>query len=220
MVRLLDRLRMVQRKENGEEMERQQEAMVEATNLHPGETTPLIHPHINRRSNLKHARRLLYVSHCFAQFSECAWQFALSLFLAAFANYQSLILVSMYGLIEGLTVCLLGAAAGRFVDGTNRLFAARFLIWTENVSVLIATFCCYLLLSMNQGRQVPDEPSPDANWIERHLHGVPLDASSILLLLGMFIFGPLAKILDRGFLVAIERDWVVVMSEEAADDRV
>jgi len=33
-------------------------------------------------------------------------------------------------------------------------------------------------------------------------------------LIGIHIFGPLAQIMDRGFLVAIERDWVVVMSSQ------
>ena len=139
--------------------------------------------------HLNQARRLLYVSHAFSQFSESAWQFALILFLAAFSNYQSLFLISTYGLTSGLSICLFGASAGRFVDTSNRLYAARFFIWTENLGVVIATALCYILLSMERDYMY--------------------DTRSVLLLLGIHFFGSLATILDKGFLVAIERDWVV-----------
>lgn len=46
------------------------------------------------------------------------------------------------------------------------------------------------------------------------MYGVPTDARSVLLLVGIHFFGPLAQIMDRGFLVAIERDWIVVMSQQ------
>lgn len=175
---------------------------------HPQATTPIA------SDTLQRARRLLYASHFSSQFSECAWQFALILFLAAFSNYQSLILISTYGLTSGLSVCLLGAQAGRFVDGYNRLFVARCLIWSENLCVLVATGLCYLLLLWNpitNAKIVQEDP----NWLQSKFAGVPLDLGSITLLIGIHFFGPLALILDKAFMVAIERDWVVILSEEA-----
>jgi iron-regulated transporter 1 len=167
---------------------------------------------------LEKARRLLYLSHFFAQFSESAWQFSLILFLAAFLNYQSLILISTYGLASGMGICLFGASAGRFVDGANRLHVARYFIWTENSAVLIATVMCYLLLMTTttthedvQGRE-EDTPS---SWRARNFPGITFDRWTIFLLVGIHFFGSLASILDKGFLVAIERDWVVVMSQVA-----
>jgi iron-regulated transporter 1 len=211
---------------------------VEATTLHTkmidNESTPLVVSDPSTLPavdfNLNKARRLLYVSHFFAQFSECVWQFALILFLAAISNYQSLILVSSYGLTAGLSVCLFGSAAGRFVDREDRLYAAQWFIWTENVCVLVATLFCYFLLRLHSGN-VNDEifdragsynnedESDDATWLQKHLYAVPLDFWSVVLLIGIHIFGPLAKILDKGFLVAIERDWVVIMSEAAVAGR-
>ena len=44
--------------------------------------------------NIKKAQRLIFVSHFVSQFSECAWQFAVVLFLAAVSDYQSILLVS------------------------------------------------------------------------------------------------------------------------------
>ena len=52
---------------------------------------------LKRENQLNYARKLLYFSHLFDQFSEGTWQFCLVLFLAAFSNYESLVLVSTYG---------------------------------------------------------------------------------------------------------------------------
>lgn len=166
-------------------------------------------------SDVDKARRLLYLSHFFAQFSEAAWQFALVLFLAAFTMYKSLLLISTYGLASGLSICMLGAQAGRFVDGSDRLVAASLFIWTENLSVLIATILCYLLLSFRPTVEVEDIVTEHLSWTERNFPSGALTPWSITLLIGIHFWGSLASVLDKGFLVAIERDWVVVMSHEA-----
>ncbi|GAX26929.1 solute carrier family 40 (iron-regulated transporter), member 1 [Fistulifera solaris] len=165
------------------------------------ETSELITRNETGGELLKKARRLLYLSHFFAQFSEAAWQFALILFLAAFTNYQSLFLISTYGVTSGLSIFLLGAKAGRFVDGSNRLFAATFFIWTENLSVVTATILCYLLLHHLDTAIAEQTFSTVTPW-------------SVFLLVGIHFWGSVASILDAGFLVAIERDWVVIMSQE------
>ena len=196
------------------------------------------------QNDLQTARRILYVSHIFAQFSEQAWQFALILFLAAFGHYQSMVLVSTYGLTVGFCVCLFGARAGQLVDTSDRLWAAHFFMAVENASVLLATTLCYFLLqwqppsattattttsldlstldngSNSSGSQATGANNPTDNDLppvqlqQSFFYGVSLDTISILLLIGIHIFGPLAQIMDRGFLVAIERDWVVVMSSQ------
>ena len=187
------------------------------------ETSPLVINGSNDIADcLKHARRLLYVSHLFSQFSENAWQFCLILFLAAFTNYGSLILVSTYGLTSGIAVCLMGSRAGRFIDGANRLFVAQRFIWTENSSVLLATLFCYVLL--HRAKVAGDEPAPYmakqdpvwSYWFRSRLNGVPLDGVSVAMLIGIHLLGSIALILDRGFIVAIERDWIVVMSRLAS----
>jgi hypothetical protein len=175
------------------------------------ETSELITRNETDGEPLKKARRLLYVSHFFAQFSEAAWQFALILFLAAFTNYQSLFLISTYGVASGLTIFLLGAQAGRFVDGSNRLFAATFFIWTENLSVVLATILCYLLLHHSSTEEETAVPS---SWEEGNFPVGALTPWSLSLLIGIHFWGSVASLLDAGFLVAIERDWVVILSQE------
>lgn len=158
--------------------------------------------------DLMKSRRLLYLSHFFNQFSENSWQFCLVLFLAAFTNYQSLILVSSYGLVSTGSVCYFGSRTGRFIDGTNRLVVAQQFIGFENCAVLLATFCCYLLLSQSQGEGHELSTLSGSS----RLKGVPTDSWSLFLLASIHILGATAKILDTGFLVAVERDWIVVMS--------
>jgi solute carrier family 40 (iron-regulated transporter), member 1 len=194
------------------------------------ETTQLFNPNNSPSSNtLAQARRLLYTSHLFAQFSEVSWQFCLILFMAAFTNYQSLILVSTYGLVSNGSVCIFSAKAGRFVDGSNRLFVARRFILSENLCVILASLACYLLLPRTPNAQLQssesmvwDSSSTDFiskihHWFSRRLDGIPLDPISLLLLLGIHVLGATAMILDSGFLVAVERDWIVVMSQYASE---
>jgi len=152
--------------------------------------------------NLNDTRWLLYVSHFFNQFSEQSWQFCLALFLAAFTNNESLILVTSYGLVTYSFVCCFGSSVGRYIDGSNRLVVARQFIGFENLAVLTATFCCYILLSRDQ------------NGAESLY-----DLKSLLLLAAIHFLGAVAMILDSGFLVAIERDWIVVMSLGACNLR-
>lgn len=144
-------------------------------------------------SDLDHARRLLYISHAFNQFSEGAWQFCVALFLAAFTNNTSLILVTSYGLVTYSFVCVFGSSIGRYIDKSNRLTVARKLIGFENLAVVTATFMCYRLLSEDHSESLYNK-------------------NTLLLLVSIHFLGAVAMILDSGFLVAVERDWVVVMS--------
>lgn len=157
---------------------------------------------------LNRSRRLLYVSHLFNQFSNKTWQFCLVLFLVAFCNYESLVLVSSYGLVSYSFVCVWGSLVGRWVDHGDRLQIAQFFIGFENCAVLLATAFCYLLLSQNTGTN--KDPQQNSSY----------DCASILLLLGIHLLGASASVLDSGFMVAIERDWIVVMSQVASFARV
>jgi iron-regulated transporter 1 len=172
------------------------------------------------RSVIPKARRLLYMSHLFCQFSDVSWQFSLVLFLAAFTNYESLLLVSTYGLVSGLTVCLLGSVAGRYIDYSNRLDCAQRFIWTENILVLFATVLSFLLLTRDLPESSVVHGSDDvgSSWLMSRLVGVPLDPLSVVLLVGIHVLGSAAEILSRGFLVAIERDWIVVMAKAAGNN--
>lgn len=194
---------------------------------------------ILKQKNLTWARRILYASHAFAQASEISWQFCLTIFLAAFTNYRSLFLVSSYGLLSGFFTCVASGHVGKFVDRAPRLYVARALLISQNICVVFATVCSFLLL-------LKDSPSSDyltsatatattqddmhmdnyttsgiddtstVTWLSSRLQNVPLDRYSVILFICVHILGVTADVLDKAFKVAIEKDWVVVLSDEAA----
>ena len=162
--------------------------------------------------NLNDARWLLYVSHLFNQFSEQSWQFCLAIFLSAFTNYESLILVTSYGLVTYSFIFFFGSSIGRYIDGTNRLTIARQFICLENICVLTATYMCYILLSKEEAN-INIDNNPEHESIKESIY----DKKSIILLIGIHLLGAIAKVLDTGFPVAVERDWIVVMSIGASN---
>ena len=186
---------------------------------------------------LGQARRWIYVSHFFSQFSDASWQFALSLFLAAFSNYQSLFLISSYGIVSQLSICAFGSISGRYVDETSshRLRTARLFLGTQTLCVLIATTCSYYALHrVDHIMMISVIASSEGNTstvVENHEQTEPSESSveashpwskdivTIVLVLLIHLFGPLAEILNRGFLVAIERDWIVTMMPAAPKAR-
>lgn len=171
---------------------------------------------------LSYARKLLYISHLFAQFSEAAWQFSVAIFLAACTNYQSLILVSTYGIALNLSVCATATFLGNWVDRADRLHVARRLIPIQNMAVLLGTLCCWLLLSSTASNDEALKANPaeevESTAISKpRFSNVPRSIPALVALVGIHVFGSMAQLLDRAFLVAIERDWVVVLSQASGE---
>jgi len=173
----------------------------------------------NAEFDVERPRRLLYLSHMFAKFAEQGWQFCIILFLAAITNYNSIIFVSTYGLFCGVTTLIFGSACGIFIDSkNNRLFIARFFIWFENLSIVIASFCCFFLLrEIKCGNETsPGIASEEAvTYFSQFFRevGAPLNFKTWTLIIAIHIFGGIAKVLDAGFTVCMEKDWIVVMSK-------
>jgi len=168
---------------------------------------------------LSEARKILYVSHLVAKFAEQGWQFCVVLFLAALTNYDSIIFVSTYGLFCGLMTCLFGSACGTFIDSKiDRLLIVQFFICCENLSIAIASICCFFLLREINGEIEPSGENVDGE-AETHLSqlfqevAAPLNAKTWTLIAAIHIFGGIAKLVDDGFTVCMEKDWIVVMSK-------
>ena len=169
---------------------------------------------------LRGSRKLLYLSHFGNQFSELAWQFCLVIWLAQVTHYESLIFVSTYGVTLQAMVCVGTPIFGRYIDemarkGKRSLLTTR-LIAAENICVLLATLCCaYLILGIDNptGDGINDDASNNGqnpSWQK---------PSTLCLLLVIHILGGMAQVLDRSFLVAVERDWIVVMAEAAGENK-
>ena len=167
---------------------------------------------------LNTARWYIYVSHTVCQFSEQAWQFALLLFLTALGPHGSLRLVSSYGLVAHLAVFVAGAPTCRFlIDQCPRWWTARVVMTSQTVAVILATILAYVALGMDPTHESNQDHNPlgddDENTTKQK---IPIVTSSSyhywIILAGIHVFGPLAQILDKTFLVAMERDWIPQMS--------
>jgi hypothetical protein len=216
----------------------------------PTINTTTMPPLSDPNASLNRARRWMYVSHAMNQFSEWAWQFCLILFLAALTNYQSLLLVSTYGVTLNAFVAYGLPRMGRLVDraaaattnttttatsligkGANyapRLNLIRLWIFLENSCVLLATACCWYLFQQHHQQQeqqsLPTLTGQDEKsfelWVWLQSSSSSSSSSSwiisTILLIGMHVLGAMAQVLDKSVLLALERDWVVVMSTEYA----
>lgn len=150
---------------------------------------------------LHSARSLLYFAYFFGRLADSCWQFTVVLFLSAISSHQSIFLVSTYYLTTFTSVCVFGPVLGRFIDHTNRWLAVRFCIVVGNGSVLLATGACiWLFWRLPTHGKAGDD--------------VPTDPVSIIFLIGIHLFGSVAQVMDQAFVVAMERDWIVVLSRQ------
>lgn len=163
-------------------------------------------------ANVRLARRLIYASYFASQFSEWAWQFAVVLFLAAVSNYRSILLVSSYFLTTYGSVMVFGVPIGNFLDRSDRLRAVRRCIVIEHGAVLMATVaCCWLLSKTERSHAYSHAQAEGEDAV------LPHDKLSIALMVAVHVFGSVAMSFDQGFLVAIERDWIVCLSRQTTD---
>jgi Ferroportin1 (FPN1) len=166
------------------------------------------------------ARRLLFLSHFFAQWNAVSWNFVLALILAAVTRYESFVLVTSYAMsLCGATV-LMSGRIGQWMDYRNvtfaneRLVIVQWLIGLEAIAVVLVTAFCFLLLS---------------SWNERSVHASKQNAGNgdawtgllntprnVVALAVIHVMGSMAHVLDQAVLVAMERDWVVVLSQSGA----
>jgi hypothetical protein len=186
-----------------------------------------------QNSALNLARRWLYVSQAMHQFSEEAWQFCLVLLLAALTNNQSLLLVSTYGVTLDALVAYGTPRMGKMIDRaaaasavtallhgegkgrSPRLTLIRQWLLLDKSFVLLATACCwYLFRQQQQQTQTSlEEKSFDfLAWLQSYSSSSWL--ISFFLLLGIHVLGAMSQILDKSVLLALERDWIVVMSDQ------
>jgi solute carrier family 40 (iron-regulated transporter), member 1 len=166
------------------------------------------------------ARRLLYVSHFFAQWNAVYWNFVVALILAAVTRYESFVLVTSYAMSLCGASVLMSGRIGQWMDYRNVTFAnerlaiAQWLIGLEAVAVVLVTVFCFQLLSswdessMHASRQ---NAINDDSWTV--LLDTPRNAVSLAVI---HIMGSMAHVLDQAVLVAMERDWVVVLSQSGA----
>ena len=140
--------------------------------------------------------RNLYTSHTLSTLNTRIFEFGAILYLASIYPH-TLLPVSIYGLIRGLSAVFFAPAVGRLVDTSNRLKVVRASILGGRGAGVASCGCFNLLLQSKSNG-------------EGGVWGV--------VLLGLLV--PLAcieKLCAVMNLVAVERDWVVVVAEKNED---
>ena len=142
------------------------------------------------------AQRLLLLSNLAGRSIDQSFQFVLVIFLStAVMPEDSLLLVSSYGLFTSLAVFFLGCRAGSFLDEgarhNGRLVAIRNLLFGQYVCAVTCIAFCLTLLIMSDSEST---------------------ISTVMLLIAIHVFGAATEVCNQATTMAIEKDWVVVMS--------
>jgi len=154
--------------------------------------------HIEPPSNGHDVRRTLlklYLSHTLSAWSSRTFEFGAVLFLAAIFP-GTLLYASSYALIRAASAIVFSPLIGHYVDGNNRLKVIRLAITWQRISVAVS---CLLFILM-----------------------IEHEKESSLVHAAFFItaaFACVEKLGAVGSTVALERDWVVVITEELRVDR-
>jgi hypothetical protein len=173
-----------------------------------------------QQQTLRYAQKLLYLSYFGREFSEYTWQFALVVWLEALSDNSSLFLISLYQATAQLLVLIFVPRMSQYIDNTaaatstsasttwnlNRRQFASYFITSEKICILIAT----LMIGWTMKRRRNSNTEADDTY-SSYVQGDD-DALWICSLIGICLFGGFAQVLYKTFFVALERDWIVVMS--------
>lgn len=132
----------------------------------------------------------LYVSHFLTRWGSRMWEFGVGLFMIAIWP-DSLLLTSVYGLVEDLAVVSMGVTVGKWVDRTPRLKVLQISLGTRNGSVVAAALALAILL-LGQD------------------FGFETFAGLVIL---VNLFGGLSALSALATNIAVERDWVLAVAE-------
>mmetsp|Transcript_10233 Transcript_10233/g.22146 ORF Transcript_10233/g.22146 Transcript_10233/m.22146 type:complete len:527 (-) Transcript_10233:75-1655(-) len=148
-------------------------------------------------------RRLLVISHLFGRSAEVVFQFIVVIFLTKCILSDSLLLVSSYGLFSSLLVVFLGGKAGSFLDDSasnnRRLRSLQVVLLGQYGCVVACSGVCYLLLNLYD------------------LSTDPLDLPVACLLVAIHGLGGFSLLCSEASTIAIEKDWIIVISGNDVD---
>jgi len=170
------------------------------------------------------AKRILFVSHSIGQLATVSWQFSIPILLSALTEFKSLFFVSSYGIVSGSLILICNTSVlGNFIDSSHysrSTILTRLLFGQMTCAILASLFCYHLfqrvsILQEHTSRQQDDDTDATdrSENITRPLV-LMTDTYFGTIMIGLHLFGGLGKALDKAITIALEKDWVVVMSEE------
>ncbi|KAJ4858403.1 ferroportin1 (FPN1) domain-containing protein [Trichoderma breve] len=161
----------------------EQTALLSLNDIHPA------HDHVSAS-----VARRLYVSHFLSTWNSRLFEFGAVLYLAAVFP-GTLLPMSLYALVRGLSAIVFAPAVGWYIDTGNRLQVVRVSIVFQRIVVAASCAVFYVLAA-----------------------DIPLTSSIRAGLLAIVtFFACVEKLCSILNLVSVEKDWVVVVSERNPD---
>ncbi|KAK8173375.1 Ferroporti-1 [Phyllosticta citrichinensis] len=152
---------------------------------------------------------LLYVSHTLSTWNSRTFEFGAVLFLATLFP-GTLAPASAYALVRAGAAVLLAGKVGAWVDAWDRLRALRWSVVAQRVAVAAG---CVVFLAMGRVKRGSDEEATAADG-QGHAEGEWRWWAMAALFAGNVALACVEKLGIVGNLVAVERDWVIVIAEE------
>ncbi|CAM6128922.1 unnamed protein product [Calypogeia fissa] len=141
----------------------------------------------------------LYGSHLLSRWGDRMWEFAVGLFMIEVWP-TSLLLAAVYGLTEAASIAIFGVIVGNWVDRTSRLKVVQISLGVQNSSIIIAGIAMVALLGF------PGSSLPGGS------------RAFITLVVVVNVSGAFARLSGLANNLVVERDWVVVISENQATE--
>ena len=125
------------------------------------------------------------------------WAFGAGIFMNLLAP-ENLRLVAIYGFATSVSVIVFGALIGSWIDKTSRLTAAKTFLAVQN---LVVTLCCGILAAFFwfDNRDT---------WPAALVTAMPIVA---------ILLAVVANLASVGYQIAVEKDWIVVISDNDND---
>jgi len=184
----------------------------------------------------------IYLAHSLSTWGDNMWWFAGGLYMMKLAP-ENLRLTAMYGLIIAASVICFGASVGNWIDKTRRITAARTFLAIQNfcvslcaigVSFFLWIYACELdksTVSKDEKYLSGEDVNGESEMIvtddlskgtnpnhQTQLMSIPsLETAKLATIVGVITFSSIARLASSGTVIILQKDWIVVISENDTD---
>jgi len=173
----------------------------------------------------------IYLAHSLSTWGDNMWWFAGGLYMMKLAP-GTLRLTAMYGLIIAASVICFGASVGNWIDKTRRITAARTFLAIQNFCVSLCAVGVSFFLwayeteldatSKNKNENESFEAlslnyQSDETSKDVHEQVLPLEAAKLVTIIVVIAFSSIARLASSGTVIILQKDWIVVISDNDTD---
>jgi iron-regulated transporter 1 len=150
---------------------------------------------------------LMCLSHTLSAWEDRMWQFAVPILMMHIFR-DTLLPGALFALVQYLGCVVLMPIAGNWIDQAYRLKLVWYAIMVENISILVTCAALTFMVWTHQHKQDDDKDKHES------LH---LTASLIVPYLIIVVTGVTGEVTNQMQTIALENDWVVVMTNSNSE---